>query len=280
VATILDKIIAYKRDEISAAKQREPFSVVEARAKAAGTTRGFLNRLVNHGVNGRPALIAEIKKASPSRGLIRRDFNPATLAEAYERGGALCLSVLTDAPSFQGHQEHLIAAREACALPVLRKDFIIDPYQAAQSRSLGADCILLIMACLEYGQAMELTAAAQAYGMDVLVEVHNEAELGRALDLPVKLIGVNNRDLHSFETSLEVTERLAKLLPDDRLLVSESGIFTPADIARLRQAGAKAFLVGESLMRQADVTLATRLLLQPAGRDAAAAGNAAGVAAG
>jgi indole-3-glycerol phosphate synthase len=259
--TILDKISAYKREEIAAAKARTPFAEIEEAARHASSVRPFAATVASCADEGRYALIAEVKKASPSRGLIREDFDPASLAFAYAAGGAACLSVLTDGPSFQGDPEHLIAARKACALPVLRKDFMLDPYQIPQSRALGADCILIIMAAVDDFLAMELAGAANDWGMDVLAEVHNEDELDRALSLPTSLIGVNNRDLKTFETSLGVTERLMPLIPRGRFAVSESGIFTHADVQRLASVGAHAFLVGESLMRQDDVTGATRQLL-------------------
>ncbi len=259
--TILDKIAAYKRDEIAAAKAALPLAEVEDAARAAPPIRPFAHTIMGCADEGRYALIAEIKKASPSRGLIREEFDPASLALSYAAGGAACLSVLTDTPSFQGHPDHLLAAREVCALPVLRKDFMLDPYQIPESRALGADCILIIMAAVDDFLAMELAGAANAWGMDVLAEVHNEDELERALSLPTSLIGINNRDLKTFETTLDVTARLMPLIPEGRLAVSESGIFTHADINRLAAEGAHAFLVGESLMKQDDVAAATRRLL-------------------
>ena len=263
--TILDKISAYKRQEIAAAKADMPLADVEDAARNAPRVRPFGETVAACAEEGRYALIAEVKKASPSRGLIREDFDPASLALAYASGGAACLSVLTDGPSFQGDPQHLLDARQVCALPVLRKDFMLDPYQIPQSRAMGADCILIIMAAVDDFLAMELAGAANDWGMDVLAEVHNEDELDRALSLPTSLIGINNRNLKTFETSLDVTERLLPLVPRGRLAVSESGIFTHADILRLAAAGAHAFLVGESLMRQADVAGATRQLLGGAG---------------
>jgi indole-3-glycerol phosphate synthase len=257
--SVLEAIIAYKREEVAARKRERPLAALEGEAAAQTPPRGFRGAL--KAACDRPALIAEIKKASPSKGLIRADFDPAALARAYAEGGAACLSVLTDAPSFQGHEDYLIAARAAAPLPVLRKDFMIDPWQIAESRALGADAVLIIMAAVDDELAADLAAAAAALGMDALVEVHDAPELGRALLLDAQLIGVNNRSLVTFETDLAVTERLAKLMPSDRFLVAESGIFTPDDIARLELAGAQAFLVGESLMRQPDVAAATRALL-------------------
>jgi indole-3-glycerol phosphate synthase len=257
----LDAIVADKRKHVAGCIERRPLADIEARAKAADAPRGFANALKASIAAGRYGLIAEIKKASPSKGLIRPDFDPPSLARAYERGGAVCLSVLTDEPYFQGKDDFLIQARAACRLPVLRKDFMIDPYQVPEARALGADCILLIMACLDDGLAAELARLAHQWGMDVLVEVHDAAELDRALRIDSHLIGVNNRNLKTLAVDLATTEQLAPHVPKDRVLVAESGLGAPADLQRMARAGASAFLIGESFMRKPDVEVAVRQLL-------------------
>ena len=258
---ILERIAAYKREDVAARKAARSPAEIEALAAAASPPRGFRQALEDKAAPDRPALIAEIKKASPSKGLIRADFDAPALARAYEAGGAACLSVLTDAPSFQGDDAYLVAARAAVGLPCIRKDFLVDPWQVAESRALGADCILVILAMVDDALAADLLSEAKRFGMDALVETHDAAEMERAGRLGASLVGVNNRSLRTFEVDLAVTERLFPLAPEGALLVSESGLFTPADLARVSAAGASAVLVGESLMRQSDVKAATRSLL-------------------
>ena len=264
---ILKKIESYKRREIAAAKVRMPLETLARKAHNHDPPRGFVKAIEARRESGHIALIAEIKKASPSKGLIRAGFDPPALARDYEAGGAACLSVLTDSPSFEGSLDDLAAARKASHLPCLRKDFLLDPYQVYESRAIGADCFLIIMSCVTDLEARELTRAAHDLGMDILAEVHDEAELDRALPLETRLVGINNRDLHTFKTSLEVCERLAAKIPAERIIVAESGISTHQDLVRLQSHGIAAVLVGESLMRQKDVAAAARALLQgePAG---------------
>jgi len=258
---ILAKICADTRAEVARRKQRMSLEEIKLHARDADKPRGFGRALMDATAAGRPGLITEIKKSSPSGGLIRADFEPAVLAKAYEEGGAVCLSVLTDEPYFQGKNADLRAARAAVPLPVLRKDFILDAWQVYESRAIGADCILLIMAALEDAEARDLEELARALDMDVLAEVHSEAELDRALGLCTPLLGINNRNLKTLETRLETTEELSRLVPPDRFLVSESGIKTHDDIQRLQKVCVQGFLVGESLMREQDVTQAVRKLL-------------------
>ncbi|WP_374448261.1 indole-3-glycerol phosphate synthase TrpC [Stella sp.] len=269
MSDVLARINADKRRHVAECRRARPLPVVEAAARAAPAPRGFAARLQATADSGRHALIAEIKKASPSKGLIRPDFDPPSLARAYRDGGATCLSILTDTPYFQGQDADLVAARAAVDLPVLRKDFMVDPYQVAEARALGADCILLILAALDDELAADLAQAARDWRMDVLIEVHDAAELDRALRMPFGLIGINNRNLKTLEVDIKTTEELAPRVPADRFLVAESGLFTPADLERMAAVGARAFLIGESLMRQADVAAATRTLLTRPGSRAA-----------
>lgn len=261
MSDVLQKICDDKRAWLVERKREKALSALEAEAKRAGPPRGFHANLAKISASGKPALICEIKKASPSKGLIREDFDPPALALAYQEGGATCLSILTDRPYFQGDEAYLVAARTAVSLPVLRKDFMLEPYQIVESRAIGADCVLLIMAALSDNQAAELESTALDLGMDVLIEVHDGAELDRALKLRSPLIGINNRNLKSLEVDLATTEALAPRVPAERLLVAESGLYGPEDLARMAKVGARAFLIGESLMRQADVAAATRALL-------------------
>ena len=261
---VLARICAEKRELVAARKAQKSEQELIAEAMVQDKVRGFALALKRAVDEGRYGLIAEIKKASPSGGLIRPDFDPAALAKAYEAGGAACLSILTDEPYFQGRDEYLAAGRKACKLPVLRKDFMLTPYQIVESRAIGADCVLLIMACLDDFEATDLAATAEAMGMDVLVEVHDAAELDRALALGAQLVGINNRNLKTLVTDIAVTEELAALVPQGRLLISESGLRTSADLARMARVGAECFLVGEHLMRQDDVTAATKELLEKA----------------
>lgn len=261
MSNILAKICDDKREHVAHCKSKRSLNLLEVSAREASPVRGFSDALASRAAAGQYGLIAEVKKASPSKGLIRADFDPVSIATAYETGGATCISVLTDVPYFQGSDDYLVVARNAVSLPVLRKDFMVDTYQVTEARALGADCILIIMAALDDVQAQDIELAALSYGMDCLIEVHDEDEMERALKLKSSLIGVNNRNLKTMEINLATTERLASMAPDDKTLVCESGIFTPEDLLRMSKVNANCFLVGESLMRKDDVAAATRALL-------------------
>jgi indole-3-glycerol phosphate synthase len=264
MADILERILARKREELEVARAAVPFAEMQRRAAAASPPRDFVGALRARIAAGRPAVIAEVKKASPSKGVLRQDFDPAAIARSYEAGGAACLSVLTDRDFFKGDPAHLVAARSACKLPVLRKDFITEPYQVHEARALGADCILLIAAAVAQQDMQGLEASARSLGMAVLVEVHDQAELESALSLQTPLLGINNRNLRTFETRLETTLELLARVPQDKLVVTESGILAPADVARMRAASVNAFLVGEAFMRAPDPGTALRQLFADA----------------
>ena len=259
---ILEKILAVKREEVAAGQGRRSLDELKSRCADLPVCRGFAGALKRRAAASADAVIAEIKRASPSAGMIRADFDPAAIAQSYEQGGASCLSVLTDEPFFQGHADYLVAAREACVLPVLRKDFIIDPWQVWETRAMGADALLLIVAALDDAALDELSDLGRELGLSVLVEVHDETELERALAVPGDLVGINNRDLHRFVTDLDTSLRLAPRVPENRLVISESGIHTPSDLARLRAGGIGAFLIGEAFMREQEPGEALQRLLQ------------------